>query len=747
MIDIRGWLWFGFRFFIYSTILSIIFIGLLCAFAIWYYWYFVRCRSRNKREINNELQNHSFTFHTLSFEITNSGLIALNIQISPLEKQPIELAQLNAQRYKISLLDIQDEQINFIFTKSHILLTIKHEYIEQKSSQTKRTYFVHEYTFLWSSSHYRTRFTDKFNLTDTGYWYGGATQKTVYWPIKQFVTKSQAMIPNDAYKNMFGSVCERYWLSSLGLALFVDPLVPLFVSMNTKHLELYSEYRTPYRQKDFIPHKFQYKLLQHVNMRDLHITMINRHLGKPMHIPDHRMIVEPIWSTWAQFKQNINTEKILNYAEEIVKRNFPRSQICIDDNWTPHYGALDFDEKKFPDPKQMIIELKKLNFRVTLWIHPFISCNSYQFIDYWRRNLLINMNIIPSIIELIIERSRFLQVVFDDFLSNPVFQPFMKLIKQIHRRFPFSLPGICLWWNGLAGVLDLTNKSAREEFTLNLQRLQKLYDIDSFKFDAGEVNWLPILSSFTNSSCQQISEDKTTLITSPVLYPYLYAQLAHRIDENNRLQEVRIAYRTQTLPVFVRIIDKDSHWSYKNGLRSLLPSIFNLSLLGYPFILPDMVGGNGYGLTITQTRLPQRELYIRWLQLNVLLPAIQFSFPPWLYNDEQVIRIAHKCLEIREHYRSILLSTAEECVQYGTPMIRPLWFSDPYDMKAQICDNEYMLGNNLLIAPVLEENITELKIYLPQGKWQCIHTQQIYDGQQTHTYPVTIEDIPIFERY
>jgi hypothetical protein len=141
---------------------------------------------------------------------------------------------------------------------------------------------------------------------------------------------------------MFGSVCERYWLSSLGLALFIDPLVPLFVSMNKKHLDLISEYRTPYRQQTFVSHQFQYKFLHHVNMRDLHITMINRYLGKPRNIPDQRMIIEPIWSTWAQFKQEINTEKILDFAEEIVKRNFPKSQICIDDDWTPHYVSLFF---------------------------------------------------------------------------------------------------------------------------------------------------------------------------------------------------------------------------------------------------------------------------------------------------------------------------------------------------------------------------------------------------------------------
>jgi alpha-glucosidase (family GH31 glycosyl hydrolase) len=238
----------------------------------------------------------------------------------------------------------------------------------------------------------------------------------------------------------------------------------------------------------------------------------------------------------------------------------------------------------------MITKLKELNFRVTLWIHPFISCKSFQFIKYWRRGLLINMNILSSLINLIIEHNHFLQLIFDDFLSNPQFQSLIHFINYVYQKFFLSLPGISLWWNGLAGIIDLTNESARQEYISSLERLQKLYNIDSFKFDAGEVNWLPIFGSFTNPSCQQMTIDKTTLVTSPALYPYLYAQLAHRIDANNRLQEVRVGYRTQTLPVFVRIIDKDSRWSYDNGLRSLLPSIFNLSLLGYPFILPDMVG-------------------------------------------------------------------------------------------------------------------------------------------------------------
>jgi myogenesis-regulating glycosidase len=152
-------------------------------------------------------------------------------------------------------------------------------------------------------------------------------------------------------------------------------------------------------------------------------------------------------------------------------------------------------------------------------------------------------------------------------------------------------------------------------------------------------------------------------------------------------------------------------------------------------------------LTITRTRLPQRELYIRWLQLNVLLPAIQFSFPPWLYNDEQVVRIAEKCLAIRQRFGAVLIATAEECVTSGLPIIRPLWFADPYDLHAQLCDDEYLLGNDLLVAPVLSENVLERNIYLPKGQWKCIESGKVFDGAQSYKYPVTIEDIPIFQRY
>merc|ERR1711962_1579508 len=89
------------------------------------------------------------------------------------------------------------------------------------------------------------------------------------------------------------------------------------------------------------------------------------------------MLVDPIWSTWAQFKTNINQSAVIKLAENIQEFGFSASQIEIDDNWETSYGNAEFDrsETKFPDPKSIVNQIKSLENkpRVTLWIHPFIN--------------------------------------------------------------------------------------------------------------------------------------------------------------------------------------------------------------------------------------------------------------------------------------------------------------------------------------------------------------------------------------
>lgn len=138
MIDIQGLIWFGVQICIYSTILLLIFLGLTCAFIFWYYWFVVRHRVKPKQKSLMKLDNRSFVFHTLSFQISDNGIIVLNVQLSAFEKKSIELGELNGEKYQISSIDIQDEQIEICFIQSNIRLVIQHENVEQQRLEKKK---------------------------------------------------------------------------------------------------------------------------------------------------------------------------------------------------------------------------------------------------------------------------------------------------------------------------------------------------------------------------------------------------------------------------------------------------------------------------------------------------------------------------------------------------------------------------------------------------------------------------------
>jgi len=75
---------------------------------------------------------------------------------------------------------------------------------------------------------------------------------------------------------------------------------------------------------------------------------------------------------------------------------------------------------------------------------------------------------------------------------------------------------------------------------------------------------------------------------------YYYFFDSCRCDKDLRLQEVRTSVASQHVPIFTRLMDKDSRWGPDNGLQSLIPSVLFYGIAGYPFVLPDMIGGNAY---------------------------------------------------------------------------------------------------------------------------------------------------------
>jgi alpha-glucosidase (family GH31 glycosyl hydrolase) len=128
------------------------------------------------------------------------------------------------------------------------------------------------------------------------------------------------------------------------------------------------------------------------------------------------------------------------------------------------------------------------------------------------------------------------------------------------------------------------------------------------------------------------------------------------------------------------MLDKSSNWSYENGLKTMLTTLLQMGIAGYPFVLPDMIGGNGYN------GQPSRELYIRWLQANVFMPSLQFSYVPWMY-DQEVVNHARDMATLHDSYSATIIQLANEATTNGEPINRPIWWLDPTDQTALATDS------------------------------------------------------------
>ena len=538
----------------------------------------------------------------------------------------------------------------------------------------------HRYNFQYIS--FKTKkMLDMFDMKGA-HWYGGCQVMRQLWPLEKWTVKLAPYAADDSFKDgKYGGVMERYFFNSKGVSIFVDHLTPLFVAFNevdNKHLTLVSKYEHPYSNEDDFQLKMTYSIFQDNNLKSVHELTSKHMINKPMDHADEKVFRYPIWSTWAIYKKNINEQVVFEYADKILQEGFKSCQLEIDDDWTPHYGDNIFDSKKFPNPKEMIAKLKAKGFRVTLWVHPFAS---------------------PR--------------------SNAIGQNFWLSNYQ---------GGFSTWWNGIAKCLDVTNPQAQAWFKESLRSLMKECGIDSYKFDAGEVNWLP--SSYSSHA----------KMATPNEYPRLYAKMCYEVEPLLKAQEVRVGVRTQELPIFVRMMDKESTWTYENGLKTLIPHQLTFGLIGYPFVLPDMVGGNAY------QGMPDRELYIRWIEANALLTCVQISIPPWHY-DSEVVRISKKMLDLHERYADLIIKLAKESVVTGYPIVRPLWWVEPECEVCQTLDSEFLLGNDLLVAPVLDAGMLKRAIYLPSGRWQCQLSMKVLDGGKWYDdYDVKLDELPHFVR-
>ncbi|PSN45174.1 hypothetical protein C0J52_03943, partial [Blattella germanica] len=514
--------------------------------------------------------------------------------------------------------------------------------------------------------------------------YGGPVFSAQKWPSQKNVKAESAYVTG--LGNYEGMV-ERYWLMSSGKTYFVPPTVPLFVAQNESAICFTAKIEDPYFPDESGEVSLQYVVCSGMDAKSMQMHGINMFLQLPTDVPDERMIQHPIWSTWARYKKLIDTDIVLDFADEIIFNGFNNSQLEIDDNWEICYGAAEFYATTFPDPEYLVSTLKEKGFRVTLWTHPFVNiyCPAHDFA-----------------------------------LENN----YLALSK--------NGSSYTMWWDGIAGVVNFTDAEATDWWKGRLQNLSAVTGLDAFKFDAGEAGYLP--------GAPQVSKLNASIRLQPNVFTTSYVKAAANVSKL-KAAEVRVVYMNQKEVIFLRMPDKASTWGIDGGLKSLITTVLAMNMVGYSFVMPDMVGGNGYG------NYPTKELFIRWLQANTFMPTIQFSFVPWDFDDETV-EISKKFTALHYSYSGKIMELARKKVQDGSPINPPIWWIDPADDVALQIDSEFLLGDDLLVAPILEEGARARDIYLPEGTWRDeLDPTLMHMGKQwLRNYTVEIDQLAYFTK-
>jgi alpha-glucosidase (family GH31 glycosyl hydrolase) len=204
-------------------------------------------------------------------------------------------------------------------------------------------------------------------------------------------------------------------------------------------------------------------------------------------------------------------------------------------------------------------------------------------------------------------------------------------------------------------------------------------------------------------------------------------------------------------------------------LKFHIPIAINTALTGIPYWGTD-IGG------FVPTKEFTAELYLRWFQFGAFCPLFRSHGRnwklrlPWGWNtgdpgpleinnyngaaipdpsqlhNAQVEPICRKYLELRYRMLPYLYSAVRECATTGMPILRALWLHYPDDPKAVACQDEYLWGRDVLVAPVVEQGATSRKIYLPRGDWYDFWTGERMHGGAEISRKVDIETTPLYVR-
>jgi alpha-D-xyloside xylohydrolase len=390
--------------------------------------------------------------------------------------------------------------------------------------------------------------------------------------------------------------------------------------------------------------------------------------GRPAHVP--------AWSygLWlsTSFTTDYDEATVTSFVDEMARRDMPVSVFHFDCFWMREFQWCDFewDPRVFPDPEGMLARLHERDLRVCVWINPYIGQRSKLFREAADAGYLVR---------------------------NP----------------DGSVWQWDLWQAGM-GLVDFTNPEATAWFQGHLRDLQA-QGVDAFKTDFGER--IPTGVVWHDGSDPERMHN---------LYAQLYNQAVFDVLEEVRGEGDAVVFARsattggQALPV---------HWggdstSTFESMAETLRGGLSLAMSGFAFWSHDIGGFEG---------TPDAEVYKRWTAFGLLSSHSRFHGSssyrvPWAVDDEAV-EVTRRFTKLKLSLMPYLYQAGLEASRTGMPVMRPMPLAFPGDRGAAHVDTQYMLGADLLVAPVLRPGGV-VEVYLPAGRWTNWSTGEVVDAGQ-----------------
>lgn len=409
-----------------------------------------------------------------------------------------------------------------------------------------------------------------------------------------------------------------------------------------------------------------------------------------------------------------NQEQLLEVAREHHRRGLPLDVIVADFFHWPHMGDYRFEDEFWPDPAAMVAELRELGVELMVSVWPQVATASENYSELTRGNMLVRA-----------DRGLDVHMAFEGpsaFLD--VTDPRARAWLWETCRRNYGEHGVRLFW------LD----EAEPEYGV--------YDYDAFRYHLGPA------AAVGN------------------LYPQLFARAfaeGLRAEGEEVVSLVRCAWAgSQRYGALVWSGDISSTFE---DLRRQVTAGIHMGVAGIPWFTTD-IGGFHRG----DVRDPAfHELLVRWFQFATFCPVMRLhgdrlpyedvtaadgsrrlrSGGPnelWSFGDE-VYEVLAGLVHLRERLRPTVREAMRQAHEHGTPVMRGLFLEFPDDPACWDVDDQFLLGSDLLVAPVLEAGVRRRAVYLPAGAtWTDPRDGQRYDGGRTVELAAPLDQVPVLVR-